>query len=177
MKAFILLYVCMTQDELSTLFQHYFEPIYRYTYFRIGHTQETEDLVSIIFEKAIKNHASYTPRQNASLKSWLFKIAHNTIVDYYRTKKVVDSIDAIDIPEEQSIEKDVDTSVDTERVRTLINLLPDRKREIVLLRYHGQLTYEEIAQTLGIAPNSASSLLSKALVQLREEYNSQFASL
>lgn len=167
----------MTQDEFSTLFQNYFEPIYRYVYFRIGHTQETEDLVSIIFEKAIKNHESYTPRQDASLKSWIFKIAHNAVIDYYRTKKVVEPIENVDILAEQSIEKDFDISADTERVRRLINLLPDRKREIVLLRYHAQLTYEEIAQALDIQPNSASSLLSKALIQVRDEYNTQFAPL
>lgn len=163
----------MTPQELSSLFQDLFEPIYRYVYFRVGHKQETEDLVSLVFEKVITRHDTYSVQEHASMRSWVFRVAHNTVIDHYRTRKTTEAIDDISVLTEYSLEKEFDVSIETERVRALIHRLPGRQREILLLRYHAQLSYAEIADLLGIEPKSASSLLSKALAQVRDDYNAQ----
>ncbi|MCW1929904.1 MAG: RNA polymerase sigma factor [Candidatus Kerfeldbacteria bacterium] len=167
----------MTPQDITLLFHDLFEPIYRYVYFRIGHKQDSEALVSLIFEKVIAKQESYSIQEHASIRSWVFRIAHNTIVDHYRTRKTTDAIDDIEISTEHSLEKELDITIETERVRIFINRLPERQREILLLRYHAQLNYAEIGSLLDIEPKSASSLLSKALTQVRDDYNAQLPHL
>lgn len=72
------------KDAFTLLYQEYVNPIYRYIYVRVGnHTEQSEDLTQEVFLKAIKYIERY--RYNGKpFVSWLFQIAHNLVIDYYR---------------------------------------------------------------------------------------------
>ena len=71
------------EDMLSSLYQEYYEKIARYAYARIGNRIEAEDLAGEVFLRALKSLGSYQER-DLPMQAWLFKIAHNLVVDYFR---------------------------------------------------------------------------------------------
>ena len=80
------------QEHFGRLYDHYTPQIYRFVFFKVGHQQEAEDLTHEIFLNAWKNIDNFTYRGHP-FSSWLYQIARNRIIDYYRS--VLDSRDGI----------------------------------------------------------------------------------
>lgn len=163
-----------TQEDFSAAYHKYFEPIYRYVYFRTRHTQDTEDIVSTVFEKVYAKFSNYHTQEGATIKSWIFRIAHNAVVDYYRSKKETISIEEFETPVESSQERETTLLLETHRVKQIMQQLSERKRDVLSLRYEAQLTYEEIGNILDIETKSASSIASRALNEVRDAYNTLY---
>ena len=73
------------QEALAEIYEKYFDKIYRYIFFRVGNTQEAEDMAQQVFLKMLEKIASFKWR-SIPLSAWLFRIAHNQVVDYLRKK-------------------------------------------------------------------------------------------
>lgn len=78
------------KDAFGAIYDHYVDSLYKYIYFRVPHA-EAEDLLETIFLRVWENLHQYK-EDKASFKSWLFRIAHNMVVDYYRMQKGVDEL-------------------------------------------------------------------------------------
>ncbi len=159
------------------LYDHYFPKVFRYISWRVGSKRDAEDLVSDVFMKALDKLTSFAPRKNATFSSWLFRIAHNTVVDYYRTHSRMKYVHIDDVPE---IEDDTllpDTLAERkevfQRMRALIDILPDRQKEILTMRFFGEMRNKEIAQILGISEKSVASALTRSLAKLRKVIGEQ----
>ena len=74
------------KDAFTLLYQEYVTPIYRYIYFRVGRADQTEDLTQEVFLRVLKKIGSYRYK-GKPFKSWLFRIAHNLVIDHYRQTK------------------------------------------------------------------------------------------
>src|SRR3989338_1073160 len=72
-------------DAFGSLYEQFITPIYRYIYYRVG-ADETEDLTEMVFLKAWENIKQYHFGVH-SFSSWIFRIAHNVIIDHYRLNK------------------------------------------------------------------------------------------
>ena len=72
--------------DFAQLYDALFPRIYNYVSYRVAGREEAEDLVGTIFEKALANFAKFDSRKG-SIESWLFTIAHHTVVNYYRSQK------------------------------------------------------------------------------------------
>src|SRR3989344_1558695 len=80
-----------TDDSaFSNLYEHYLPKIYGYIHKRIGNKQIAEDLTSQTFLKAFENFSGFS---GGSFKGWIYRIATNTVIDFYRTHKPVESIE------------------------------------------------------------------------------------
>src|ERR1700755_29782 len=75
------------QDAFARLYDAYVERIYRYIYFRVADQQVAEDITSQVFLKAWEKLSSYQSGSTPFI-AWLYRIAHNAVIDSYRTKKV-----------------------------------------------------------------------------------------
>ncbi len=166
----------MSQHELMILFQTYYEPVYRFVYFRVGHKQTAEDLVSHIFEKVIKHFPRFKQQPGATEKSWIFAIARNTLIDHYRKQAnrphsdtPIEDLAIIDT--EPLPDAIVDHTLSLEQVHEAIALLPDRQKECVLLRLEADLTNTEIASVMGIDQKAVASTISKAIHKLRNHFS------
>lgn len=168
----------MSQQELIALFDAYYEPVYRFVYFRVGHQQTAEDLVSHIFEKVIKHFHRFKKQQGATEKSWIFTIARNTLIDHYRKqgndKAIDDSIEDLVIVDTAPLADDLFDRKDTlEQVTAAIQLLPPRQQECVLLRLDADLTNIEISELIGIDQKAVASTIAKAMNTLRNHFQKQ----
>jgi RNA polymerase sigma factor (sigma-70 family) len=163
----------MSQQELIALFDAYYEPVYRFVYFRVGHQQTAEDLVSHVFEKVIKHFYRFKKQQGATEKSWIFTIARNTVIDHYRTQKQTEDISDYDVADTTEMpDIALDTAMNLEMVQSHLKALTDRQREVLLLRYQSDFSNVEIAALLDIDQKTVSSILSQAIKRLKNSVQS-----
>lgn len=154
---------------LGTLYDYFFPKIYAYVGWRVGSKIETEDVVSETFMKMLKHIAVYAPSKTGTFQAWLYRIAHNTIIDHYRGHRPSVTLEqANDLHVESTdLGERIDSAMLFKKTLEALKELPDREAEIVRLRFIAELSNQEIASVLGIAEKSVSGALSKALAKLR----------
>ncbi len=162
------------------LYERYFRRVYGYVASRIDNRHDAEDVVSEVFLRAIQNRAQLRSRHPASFAAWLFAIARNAVTDHYRRRDQAET----DIPPDSTpsiamTELHPDMALvageDAARLRSMIAALPERKREVVMLKYYGGLRNQEIAAVLQIGEKTVAAYLSRALDELYEQYTTSLS--
>jgi RNA polymerase sigma-70 factor, ECF subfamily len=156
-------------QELYALYSH---RVYGYVASRIGNSHDAEDVVSEIFLRVIKNLDQLRNQRNSSFAAWLFVIARNEVVEYYRRSKnhVPLHVTEPHAPANAQPDQIVMQNQDADQLYKLVITLPERQREIITLRYYGGLRNHEIARVLGIGEKTVSAYISRALSDLQEKY-------
>lgn len=154
-------------DAFQALYQRYVRRIYGYVGARVANPQDAEDVVSEVFLRAIRHLDQLRGRQSASFAAWLFVIARSAIADHYRRDGRAQAVSLDHATAEARHDPYTDDAL---LLRQLIAALPERKREIVLLRYYGGLRNQEIAAVLGVGEKTVSAYLSRALDDLQAQY-------
>lgn len=169
-------------DAFMHLYDHYFPRIHAYVRYRIQNAQDAEDLIADTFFEAIRKLRHFKWRNQGSFAAWVFRIAHNLIVDYYRKHKIVslplDSSDNLaELTNHTPLPEDILTQEETfQRIRTLVVSLSPRRQEIITLKFFGGLRNCEIADILGLDERTVASHLSRGLQDLQRSYASQMQS-
>ena len=148
-------------DALEKLVRLYYEKIYNYIFFRVYDPGLAEDLTQDVFVKLTRSIHSYVPV--ASFSAYLYRIAHNTMVDYFRTAKQRE-----EIPETQAA-PDLLSAVEAKLdVQAMLSVLPPEQRECIILYYMQELTYREIAEILEIPIPTAKSRVQRGLAACKK---------
>ena len=133
---------------------------------KIGDPDLAEDLCADVFLKVYEKLDSYDG-QKASLSTWIYTITRNTLVDYYRTRHVAQSL-----PEEleaaDHIEDGLCREETLETLAAALEALGERERNIVIWRYYSGMTLKEIAARLDISYAYVKLLHNRALSALRK---------
>jgi RNA polymerase sigma-70 factor (ECF subfamily) len=164
------------------LYDSYFPRIHAYVRYRVPDPQDAEDLIADVFFRAIRKLGHFKWRREGSFAAWLFRIAHNLIVDYYREHRaVLLSLDSGDnLPELASHTPSPEEALAQEetfqRMRALVATLSPRRQEIVTLKFFGGLRNREIARILGLDERTVASHLSRGLRDLQTRYGAQVQS-
>lgn len=158
-----------------TLYELYFNRVYSYVATRVDHHQDAEDLVSDIFVQIIEGLDRFNNRYEFSFAAWVFTIARNTVIDFYRKRSRTVQEMALTTVNDLPTFKFDPAAVLIERenhseLRTLLQYLPGRRREVVMLRYFGGLRNQEIAAIMGIDERTVASHLSRGLKDLYKAY-------
>lgn len=154
----------------ETLFKRYREEIYALCIGRSGGNKEdANDLVQETFVKVYINLAKYDPRY--TFGQWIYTIARNTFIDYVRRRRDNLSIDAITSPS-------VAPTSDEEPDRRIINeqhgvqiercmaSLPEKYRQMAEMRFQRELSYEEIAEQVGLPIGTVKTQIHRARERL-----------
>ena len=116
-------------------------------YRKTGERELAEDLTSQIWMKALKSLEFFGEMENAGFQSWIYRIAHNTVIDHYRTQKTQLDLDSIyEIGISSDIGKQIDDTDTLGRVLEYLDTLKCIEREIVILRIWDDLPYTSIAK-------------------------------
>lgn len=161
-----------SDSAFSELYEFYLPKIYGYIFKRVGKQAEAEDLTSQTFLKAVENFA----RQNfdeGGFKSWLYRIATNTIIDYYRTHKKTEPIEEhLELPSANpSPAEDFAKTENREQIFAVLALLPEKYSRVLHLKFFADLSNPEIARSLGITDGALGVLLHRALKNFQSLYN------
>jgi RNA polymerase sigma-70 factor (ECF subfamily) len=155
------------------IYNLYVDDIYRFIYFKVGHKEEAQDITSDVFLKAWNYIVLNKIDKSKNLKALFYKIARNTIVDYYRSKKETSPLENLENTDLKDIKQDpqalTEIKDDYERILKLLNNLKEEYKEIIILKHINELSWKEISQTLSKSKGSLRVLLHRATKALEEE--------
>ena len=149
--------------DFADLYDEHVWDVYGYLAYRVADRAEAEDLTQLTFERALRAWRTYDPRR-ASPRTWLMAIARNLAIDHFRRVRpepVGDGLDEVATPE-----PDPDLGLSPELAAAVAALGP-REREVLALRFGGDLTGPEIAQALELSLANVQQIVSRALGKLR----------
>lgn len=155
-------------SALSEIYDRYAGRIYNYVYYRLGNAPLAEDLTGAVFVKmleAIQTSKSW----NVSFSGWLYRIAHNLVVDHYRRNQQdhTASLDERLVASEQDPVKVVERRLERDRLRRAIAQLTEDQGLVITLKFVEGYTNAEVAQMLGKTEGAIKSLQFRAMASLR----------
>ena len=160
-------------EEFGRLYEIYMPKIYRYTRYRISDKEVAEDLTSDVFNKALDGFKRYNSYK-ASFSTWIFSIARNTIIDYYRKHAKEPRIMRDTDPEISSTsDSPINELTKTEeiaRLRECIVKLNENEQELISLKFSGGITNREIARITGLSESNVGTILCRAIRKLRDDF-------
>jgi len=158
-------------EAFGMLYERYVGRIYNYTYYRTGSHQDAEDLTARTFYRAMQHIVYYVDR-GAPFSAYLYRIAHNVVVNWHRdtSRRQIISLDDLVIhvlaPEEPAAlaEEHEERALLLEAVR---RLAPERQ-QLLILKFVEQMKNAEIAEMMGRTEGAIKSLYHRTLIALRE---------
>ncbi len=160
--------------DLAGLFQAHYPRIYNYLRYRVNSPEEAEDLISAVFEKAY-THRERFDSIKGSFSTWLFRIAHNTLVDHYRRRErrstwetgaglPPDLVAPEPSPEAQLVQKEA-----MAQLLQGLSRLSERDQEVISLKFAGKLRNKEIGEIMKMKEKTVSVALLRAVRRLRRQ--------
>jgi RNA polymerase sigma-70 factor (ECF subfamily) len=157
------------QQAFATLYEHYRPLVYRFLRRRLdGADEAVEDLTEDVFVKLYEKLDRYVER-GLPFTAWLYRIAHNQLVDYLRTLPRLSSqpLEAVaDVPESQT-SSEYRSVLDRQTLEPALARLTAEQRQAVELRFLQGLSVAETAATMGRSEEAVKKLQARALVNLR----------
>jgi RNA polymerase sigma factor (sigma-70 family) len=170
------LYVDGNTEALSTLVTRYKDKIYTSIYLLVKDKYLAEDLFQDVFIRIIDTLKGGRYTEEGKFLPWALRIAHNMCVDHFRKVKRSPSIktsDDRDIFEvlnfnEPSPEQKMMQSQSHDRVRRMIDMLPEDQREVIIMRHYADLSFKEIAELTKCSINTALGRMRYGLINMRK---------
>lgn len=156
------------REMFSQLYETYLQRIYRYIYCRVADNMLAEDITSQVFLKAWEKLDGYEPGQSPFV-AWLYSIARNTVIDYYRTKKAAVSLDDVDhlkISYADDADKKLDLQSQSDELHEALRALTVQQQKVLVLRFIEGFNTAEIAQQLGKQQGAIRALQMRGLQEL-----------
>ncbi len=154
-------------EAFAGIYDELVKPVYRYIYYRVEDAI-AEDLTEETFLKVWQNLKKYKKGKNP-FSSWVFRIAHNLLVDHYRQSKTTEMIEETiaDTKKESNPHHQADLKLTQIRLRKVIRRLPDNYQEVIILKYINELDNKEIAHAIGKSEGAVRTIQFRALERLR----------
>lgn len=154
--------------EKTELYNQFHNKVQNYILAKVKNIFEAEDICSKVFLRIYEKLDSFDEKR-ASLSTWIFTIANNTLIDYYRTRHVQG-----EVPETFATSESVEESVcNEEMLETLAHALESldmRERDIIVFRYYNNLSLKEIAEKIDISYSYVKIMHKKALENLKKYF-------
>lgn len=160
------------EKEFSYIFETYYRRVYNFIYYRVNHHYTAEDLTSKIFEKVMLKINTYDENKSP-FEVWLFAMARNEVTDYFRSLQnhKLFSIDAIKnlISGKKTPEDLVEITETNDELLKALNILNERERNIVALKFGADLKNVEIAKVLDLTESNVGVILFRTMKKLKKE--------
>ncbi len=151
-------------DAAASLYRLYADQIYRYVYYQTRDPDLAADLTSEVFLRMLEHIDRYNHR-GVPFRAWLFKVAHNLVIDHFRERARFAAGEAFS-DNEPAAEPEL-PDVDRHRLTEALNRLTGEQKQVVLLRFIEDLDIKEVAAILGKTEGAVKALQHRALAALR----------
>ena len=170
-------YLSGDKGAISQLIERHSRRVREYIRMMVKDGDVADDIFQETFIKAVRviDQGRYT--DNGKFLSWILRIAHNQVIDHFRSLKQQKQVNESDAGynvlgtlrfAEQTVEDEMVSAQINADVRRLVELLPDEQREVVMLRYYSGLSFKEIAEQTNVSINTALGRMRYALINLRK---------
>lgn len=156
------------KPDFEAVYSSNYDRVLYYIRKKVACPEDAEDLASEVFAYCYSHYADYDP-EKSSVTTWIYLVVNSRIKNYYRDQVSFADYEAVsETMQDQSI--DLDEGIYLEQLHSTlmraINSLPERQRQIVMMRYFQNRSSEDIASALGLSPGNVRVLLSRALNKL-----------
>lgn len=160
------------EEAFAELYEKYFDKIYRYVSLKIGNRVEAEDMTQQVFINALRSISSFKWR-GLPFSAWLFRIAHNQVVDYLRkkTRQPVFSLNESIMASKDNPQKMTEQNMNVEQLVLATKNLTPAQQEVIALRFAGELPISQVARIMGKSEGAIKALQHSAIVSLRKILN------
>jgi RNA polymerase sigma-70 factor (ECF subfamily) len=149
------------------LYRRHKDALYRYFLRATSSPDAAAEMFQDVWHNLIQARSRYRP--DAPFGAYLFKLAHNRLMDHFRMRRPSDPVpDDLPAPEHERPDQTVARRLEAARLLRALALLPPEQREIIVLREERDLTLEQIAAIQGVGRETVKSRLRYALAKLRE---------
>jgi RNA polymerase sigma-70 factor (ECF subfamily) len=157
------------EKDFAVVYEEEVWRVYGFFAYRVRSSGDAEELTQHTFERALRAWRRFDPERSAP-RSWLLAIAHNLLVDHYRADRSARQRPLEEVREEElgSELSEPDLGIEPDLAEALARLSP-QAREIVALRFGGDLGGPEIAELTELSLANVQQILSRSLRRLREE--------
>lgn len=163
-----------TVKTFTELYEEFMPRVFRFMRYRVNDVHTSEDLTSAVFEKALVNFERYSS-DRASFSTWIFTIARNTVIDYYRARgrRPTASLEEAEIevassdpPPGDALER----REQADRLREQLLKLPVEEQELISMKFGGGLNNRQIARSLGLSESNVGTRLYRTVRKLRDGF-------
>ncbi|MEX1013684.1 MAG: sigma-70 family RNA polymerase sigma factor [Candidatus Paceibacterota bacterium] len=164
-------------NAFGKLYDKYIDRIYRYIFIRVSNKTEAEDVTQQVFLKAWKNINRYETQKNTPFSSWLYTIAKNSIIDYYRKDRDHLDIDFVSdkiSTSEKHQEEKTDTELRIELVKNQLNRLSEDEQDVLIMRFIDEMSNKEVAKITGKTSGAVRVMQHRALKKLKKQIKKQY---
>ena len=156
-------------DAAGQLYERHYPSIFRYLFYRTGDQHTAEDLTGEVFLKMVQALPAYRVTA-ATFRTWLFQIARNLSIDYFRRGKThpVAALDEFLPSAEQGPENAADRHLTGAQLYQALAQLNEDQRDVVLLRFIEGMAIGEVAAALHKSEDAIKGLQRRALIALRD---------
>ena len=154
-------------DAFDALYERYRTSVYGYFNRHVADPSTANDLYQGCWEKLIRARTRYNSK--APFRAWLFRIAHNHLVDHYRAQRKTVTLPET-LADERLLPQDraLDEAQQQQRLQTALRALPEEQRDALILRLENGLDVETIGQVTGVGTETAKSRLRYATKKLKQ---------
>ena len=160
----------VTNTDQDKLYLDYKDKVSAYVRGKIANEHDAEDIVSAVFLKVYQKIDRFDEKK-ATLSTWIYTITRNTVIDYYKTRKIhigfSDEIELEDIPEENEDEL-------LDALANALERLSERERDLIILHYYKGFTLKRIAEMMGMSYINTKVVHAKALAFMRNNMCDKF---
>ena len=162
-------------SAFGDLYEHFYDKIFRYVMFKTGDRIDAEDITTDVFLRMLESIGSFK-FQGYPFSSWLFRIAHNLIVDHFRRRArrqvaPLDEAMAVAAGSASDMDHKIDIDLSVAEVYKAMDDLTDLQREVMSLRFAAGLSVKETAEAVGRKENAVKALQHAAVKKLRATLN------
>jgi RNA polymerase sigma-70 factor (ECF subfamily) len=150
------------------LYEQYFDRVLGYVRLRLHDQATCEDVTSQTFTTALEQLARF--RGDGPFAAWLFRIARNAVNDVGRRPRLVPLPEELDPADDAELDQALLERERSRRLRALVAELEPERQHLLALRYGAELSYEQIAAILDVAPGTLRVRLHRLLDDLRRRY-------
>lgn len=157
-------------NALAEIYDHYEARIYSYIYHRVGSQPVAQDLTSQVFLRVLEA-IQHQRTWDTSFSGWLYRIAHNLVIDHYRRRGRDSQVPIDDLPmlpsHSEDPEQAAERALTAEALRLAINRLTEEQAQVVTLRFLEGLSITEVAVAMDKTEGAIKAMQYRAVTSLR----------
>jgi RNA polymerase sigma-70 factor (ECF subfamily) len=161
-------------DAFGELYNIYLDRIYRYVFYQVKDKTTAEDVTEDVFLKSWRAIGSRKGKEHSFLP-WLFRIAHNHIIDMYRKGQKEVPLETEGIAENGDYRVALEKKMEQQQLLDAISCLPPNQRQVIILKFIEGLDNREIGRVMNRNQGAIRVLQMRALVSLRKKYQEKYA--
>lgn len=154
--------------SFGPLYDHFIGKIYKFVFHKVSDDATTEDIVSDVFFKALKSVKNFSGTTEQEFSSWLYRIAYNSVIDFYRTKKEYAELESIEetIGQSPDYSNQIDDNKTLDEILCYLETISKDQKDILIMRIWDDLSYKEIAEITGKSVDACKKTVSRLMAQI-----------